>query len=78
MRRFLASRENCRRALYKVETGIIVDNSSADTPLRVMAVTKKGLLTYQQPKLPSYLQELLPVPSETDQPQTAASAKPGI
>lgn len=67
-RRFLASRENCRRALYKVETAVIVDNSSAEIKgaLRPMAVVKKGQIVFQAPGLPSYVQELLPLPAEGD------------
>jgi predicted ABC-type ATPase len=68
LRRFVASRENCRRALYVVETGIVVDNSSATHPLRLMAIVRKGEIAYQKPVLPAYVKELLPIaPARPDQ-----------
>jgi predicted ABC-type ATPase len=67
-RRFIASRENCRRALYRVETGLVLDNSSADVDraLRLVAVVKKGQVAFRADKVPAYVQQLLPVPSEPD------------
>lgn len=67
-RRFVASRENCRRALNFVETGIVLDNSSAISPLRLMAIVQKGKTTYQRPKLPAYVMDLLPIPASASKP----------
>jgi len=60
-RRFVASRENCRRALNFVETGIVLDNSVADRPLRLMAITRRGEVRFEHPKLPAFVRELLPI-----------------
>ncbi len=67
-RRFIASRENCRRALYQVETALILDNSSVDLDraLEPMALVKKGRVVYRTPAMPDYVAQLLPVPVETD------------
>ena len=62
-RRFIASRENCRRALYKVETSLVLDNSSPLKPLRLMAVVNRGTVSYQAPNMPHYIRELMPLPS---------------
>lgn len=72
-RRFIASRENARRAFYKVETGILLDNSSIHNPLRLLAVTRKGVVSYQVANLPAYAQELLPVPAESERTEQSPS-----
>lgn len=61
-RRYLASMENCRRALRFVETGILLDNSFdlATQPFRLMATTSNGRVTYQAGQLPNHIQPLLP------------------
>lgn len=78
-RRFIASRENCRRALYQVESAIILDNSSIDLDraLEPMAVVKKARVVYRAPALPDYVAQLLPVPAEgkdEEQPQPGAES----
>lgn len=65
-RRFIASRENARRAFYKVETGILLDNSTADQPPRLLAVTQKGRVCYQASQVPTYALDLLPVSTEVE------------
>lgn len=61
-RRYLASMENCRRALRFVETGIVLDNSFdlATQPFRLMAIMSHGRVTYQADQLPDHIQPLLP------------------
>lgn len=79
VRRFVASRENCRRALNFVETGIVLDNSVADRPLRLMAITRRGAIRFEHPRLPAFVRELLPIapaylPEEKVQPIRDAGA----
>lgn len=60
-RRFVASKENARRAFNFVETCILIDNSSIAHPLRRMATIKHGTVISQFEDMPGYLQDLLPM-----------------
>lgn len=73
-RRYIASRENCRRALYQVETALILDNSLVDDPLRPMAVVRNAKVMWRATDLPLWVEELLPVPPEGAQPSGTDSS----
>lgn len=62
-RRFVASRENARRALSFVETGLVFDNSSAELSkrMRLMAVTENGKIVHEATRVPVYVSEIFPV-----------------
>lgn len=58
--RYERMRKNVRVALTFVDFAIVVDNSSFETPLRPVATTSKGTVTYRNPPLPWWAKEVLP------------------
>ncbi len=65
-RRFIASLENCRRALYIVDTGIILDNSSANPNKshKLKAIVQDGKVIYRDKQMPTYVASILPIEGE--------------
>lgn len=58
--RYERMRKNVKMALTFVDFAIVVDNSSFETPLRPVAATSKGSVTYRNPPLPWWAEEVLP------------------
>ncbi len=63
-RRWMASHENLRHALFFVETVIILDNSSAIEPLQPLAYIDKGEFTFRAASMPAHIASLLPSAQE--------------
>ncbi len=63
-RRWMASHENLRRALFFVETVIILDNSSAIEPLQPLAYIDKGEFTFRAASMSAHIASLLPSAQE--------------
>lgn len=58
--RFDRMRANVKSALTFVDLGLVIDNSSLDHPLRFVASTTKGKITWTDPALPWWADEVLP------------------
>lgn len=58
--RYERMRKNVKVALTFVDFAILVDNSSFETPLRPVATTSGGTVTFRNPPLPWWAEEVLP------------------
>jgi predicted ABC-type ATPase len=58
--RYERMRGNVKSALTFVDFGIVVDNSSFETPLRFVAATASGKTIHRNPPLPWWTEEVLP------------------
>ena len=58
--RFDRMRKNVKAALTFVDFALVVDNSSLDVPLRPVAMTFSGAVSYRNTPLPWWAEEVLP------------------
>lgn len=58
--RYERMRVNVKAAIPFVDLGILVDNSSLETPLRPVAVTQRGMVVDRFPPLPWWAEDVLP------------------